>query len=257
MSLYEFAKVGLLPGALGLLFLGLLLGLGCLCSKRTIHFGVLALAGITAGYWAMSMPVGAWALGKLVSAGYSPLVERSEMVGIQAIVVLDAATARYGREDVEIAVVTRTSAVRAAEAIRLYRMIQPQWVVVTSGAYRRAGKSQEGEAMRELMVTAGIPADRVVLDSASRNTREHASNVSALLRARGVTRFVLVTSSVHMRRAMRAFSGTGLQAVAAPAPVEEPGAFPWWPNTADLDRSWEAWYEVFGLVRDLARSVEN
>jgi uncharacterized SAM-binding protein YcdF (DUF218 family) len=87
----------------------------------------------------------------------------------------------------------------------------------------------------------------------SRNTREHALNVSAILRARGMTRIALVTSAVHMRRAMRAFSGTGLKVVPAPAPLQVPAITDWWPRTTALDRSLEAWYEVFGLLRELLR----
>jgi len=201
----------------------------------------------------MSMPMGAWLLGRLVSAGYSSSVERSELADVQAIVVLDANTNRYGVEDIEIAVLSRQSAVRALEAVRVYRRIEPSLVVVSGGAYVRVGKLPEGEAMREVLVAAGVPADRVVLDSMSRNTREHALNVSAILRARGVTRIALVTSSVHMRRAMRAFSGTGLEVVPAPAPLKVPAITDWWPRTTALDRSLEAWYEVFGLLRDLLR----
>ena len=104
--------------------------------------------------------------------------------------------------------------------------------------------------MREVLITAGVPADKVVLESWSRNTREHGPNVGALLRARGVTRFALVTSSVHMRRAVHAFSAEGLQVIPAPAPLEMPEHFPWWPSTAALDQSLEAWYEIFGLLRD-------
>ena len=253
MILYDFAKHWLLPGSFGLFFLGLVLGLVASRFARTARLGTFALAVFIGGYGAMSMPMGAWLLGRLVSAGYSSPVERSELADVQAIVVLDANTIRYGVEDIEIAVLSRQSAVRALEAVRVYRRIEPSLVVVSGGAYVRVGKLPEGEAMREVLVAAGVPANRVVLDSMSRNTREHALNVSAILRARGVTRIALVTSSVHMRRAMRAFSGTGLEVVPAPAPLEVPAITDWSPRTTALDRSLEAWHEVFGLLRDLLR----
>jgi uncharacterized SAM-binding protein YcdF (DUF218 family) len=91
-----------------------------------------------------------------------------------------------------------------------------------------------------------------VLDSKSRNTYEHGINVSAILQARGVTRIALVTSSVHMRRAVRAFGGTGLDVIPAPAPLEMPSITDWWPRYSVLERSTEAWYEVFGLLRDVS-----
>lgn len=253
MSVYDFATHGLIPGSLALFLLGLTLAFVALRSPRTTRFGNIALAVLIVSYGVMSMPMGAWLLGRLVSAGYSSPVERSELADIQAIVVLDANTIRYSAEDIEIAVLSRSSAVRALEAIRVYRWIEPPLVVVSGGAYVRVGRFPEGEALREVLVAAGVPADRVALDSMSRNTREHALNVSAILRARGVTRIALVTSAVHMRRAMRDFSGTGLKVVAAPAPLEVPEIIDWWPRTTALDRSLEAWYEVFGLLRDYLR----
>lgn len=252
MNLYDYAKNWFLPGSLGLFFLGLVLCLAALRFMRTARLGTLALAMLIASYLAMSMPMGAWLLGRLASTGYSSRVEQSALAGVQAIVVLDANTNRYGVEDIEIGVLSREGAVRALEAIRLYRKIEPLWVVVSGGAYARVGKMPEGEAMLQMLVAAGIPANRVVLDSMSRNTQEHAGNVSAILRAHGVTRIALVTSSAHMRRAMRAFSRTGLQTVPAPAPLEMPEITDWRPRSTALDRSMEAWYEVFGLLRDLS-----
>jgi uncharacterized SAM-binding protein YcdF (DUF218 family) len=173
------------------------------------------------------------------------------LVEVQAIVVLDGGARRYNRDGEELIVVERRSAVRALEAIRLYRALKPPLVLVTGDAY--AGRKPKGDAIRELLLAAGIPAARVVVESASHNTRESAANVSALLRVQGIERIALVTSSVHMRRATRNFAVAGLQAVAAPAPIEMPGAFAWWPSVAALDRSCEAWHEVIGLLRDFLR----
>lgn len=248
----DFAKHWLLPGSLSLFFLVLVPGLVALRFARTARLGALALTVLVAGYLVMSLPMGAWLLGSLVSAGYASPGSRSDLAGVQAIVVLDANTIRYDVDDIEIAVLSRQSAVRTLEAIRVYRRIKPSLVIVSGGAYVRVGKLPEGEAMREALVAEGVPADRVVLDSMSRNTRESALNVSAILRARGVTRIALVTSAVHMRRAMRAFSGIGLEVTSAPAPLEVPAITDWRPRTSVLDRSLEAWYEVFGLLHDLS-----
>src|SRR5450759_4006822 len=149
MNVYDFPMRGLLPGSLELFLLGLALGFFALRSPRTARFGNIALAVLIVGYGAMSMPMGAWLLGRLVSAGYSSPVERSELADVQAIVVLDANTNRYGVENIEIAVLSRQSAVRALEAVRVYRRIEPSLVVVSGGAYVRVGKLPEGEAMRE------------------------------------------------------------------------------------------------------------
>jgi uncharacterized SAM-binding protein YcdF (DUF218 family) len=196
----------------------------------------------------MSVPAGAWVIGRAVSAGYTPIEDAFSAKGIQAIVVLDGNTAIYARGEDELAVVGSSSAVRALEVIRLYRLLQPELVVITAGTYRPAGRTPEGAAIRQILIGAGIPAERVLLDSASRSTREHAKNVTELLREKRVLRFALVTSAVHMRRAMRAFSDAGASPVPAPAPLESPEELLWWPNLSALYRSVEAWHEVFGTL---------
>jgi uncharacterized SAM-binding protein YcdF (DUF218 family) len=255
MTAYDFAKLALVPGSLGLFLVGLAVGFIALRSSKTARFGNFLLAVLIVGYWTMSMPMGAWLFGRLVSVGYSPVEDPSALVKVQAIVVLDGSTRRYNRDSEELAVADRGSAVRALEAIRLYRALKPSLVLVTGGAYTNthARRMPEGDAIRELLLAAGIPAARVMIESASHNTRESAANVSALLRAQGIERIALVTSSVHMRRATQDFAAAGLQAVPAPAPLEMPGAFAWWPSIAALDRSREAWHEVIGLLRDLCR----
>jgi len=58
-----------------------------------------------------------------------------------------------------------------------------------------------------------VPADRILLESSSRNTFEQALNLRSLLDAHGIERFVLVTSPTHMRRAMATFIGQGLNPI--------------------------------------------
>ena len=251
MILYDFAKHGLLPGSLGFFFVFLVLGFAALRFRTIAGLGTYTLAILTIGYLAMSMPMGAWFLGRLVSIGYPPIIDASEIEDIDTIVVLDGGTLRFGLDGIEIVAINRPTAIRALEVVRLYRKVRPSLVVVSGGAYRPTGKMPEAHALRDVLVAAGVPANRVVVDSMSRDTKEHALNVSAILRARAVSQFVLVTSSVHMRRAIQAFAAMNLRVVPAPAPLEAPGRFPWWPNTVALDRSLEAWHEIVGLLRDL------
>jgi len=253
---YAFVKHGLLPGTIGLLLLGVLFAFLLARRPGTRCAGLVVAIAFVAVHWAISMPVGAWLVGRVVSSGYEPL-ELAGLAGVAAIVVLDGGAARYNRGDEELALVTRISAVRALEAARLYRALQPPLVVVTGGTYVPRGGAPEGGALRGVLLQAGVPAERIELDTTSRNTREHAVNVSKLLKEKGIRRFALVTSAVHMRRAMRAFSATGTEAVPAPAPLELPERFPWWPSVAGLDRSYEALYELFGLLRDVVQRAEQ
>jgi uncharacterized SAM-binding protein YcdF (DUF218 family) len=254
---YEFIKSALLPGTLGLLLTLQVLCLIALRIRRSARLSVLGLTVITISYWLISTPAGAWALGRLVASGYTAVADSVALRQVRAVVVLDGGAHRYNSDHVELRVVTRASAVRALEAVRVYGLLDQPVVIVTGGAYVPTGRIPEGGALRDLLIAAGIPRERVVLDSTSRSTREHAITVAPMLRAQGIDEFALVTSAVHMRRAHRAFAGTGLLTIPAPATVERSAAWPWWPQAASLERSHEAFYEVAASLRDLLLRTRN
>jgi len=58
-----------------------------------------------------------------------------------------------------------------------------------------------------------VPADRIVQDPEARTTREHPRTLGPILQSHHVSRFVLVTSPAHMRRALAVFRAAGLDPV--------------------------------------------
>ena len=58
---------------------------------------------------------------------------------------------------------------------------------------------------REVLLQAGVPEDRILLETASKSTLENAELSRPVLRAAGIRRAVLVTSSFHARRALTTF----------------------------------------------------
>jgi uncharacterized SAM-binding protein YcdF (DUF218 family) len=247
MRSYEFVKSGLLPGSLGLLMILLVAAVVALESRRAQRLGRALLITVTVFYLFMGLPRGAQLLGTVVSAGF-PVAEASALKGINAIVVLDGGQIRYKRDGIEIATMTATSSQRALETLRVHRLLGSATIVVSAGAYGPQKSPPEGAAIRSALIANGIRPTDVVLDSTSRSTAEHATNVPVLLRRRGITRFALVTSAVHMRRAMRAFARMGVRPVAAPAPLQDPAQPPWWPSVDALRVSYEAVYELIGIT---------
>ena len=59
--------------------------------------------------------------------------------------------------------------------------------------------------MAALARELGVPADRIVVESISTSTWENARRTAPLLRSKGVERILLVTDSLHMRRAEGCF----------------------------------------------------
>lgn len=102
-------------------------------------------------------------------------------------------------------------------AARLYhRGVAPR-IIVSGGSYaaQRGAQAQteEAEAMREVLVAFGVPADRIVLEGSSLNTIDNIREVRALV---GAERVALVTSGFHMPRALRLARRAGLNVEAFP-----------------------------------------
>lgn len=88
--------------------------------------------------------------------------------------------------------------------------------LVLSGGPRRRGRPDSAGAMLELAASLGVARERILVERGSSNTAENAREVALLLRARGATGVLLVTSALHMRRAKLCFERRGIAVGAAP-----------------------------------------
>jgi len=128
-------------------------------------------------------------------------------------------------------------------------------LVIATGArpYIDDGPSA-AEATRDLLVRLGVPRGAVVLRSDSTSTREDAVAVrNELARRGGVQELLLVTSALHMPRALTTFRALGLQAWPAPTDrqVVEPAVrdqWSWLPDHAAFARANRAWHEYVGMA---------
>jgi uncharacterized SAM-binding protein YcdF (DUF218 family) len=107
----------------------------------------------------------------------------------------------------------------------LYRARKAPWVVVAGGNQPGQEAEQvEAEAIAEMLGVLGVPRQAIRTDGLSRNTRENAANSLPLVQSLGAKRVLLVTSAIHMPRAIKTFekvwSGSGIQLIAATADVE-------------------------------------
>ncbi len=75
------------------------------------------------------------------------------------------------------------------------------------------------ELIQVLLVEWGVPAAAIVLDGASRNTRENAVNSKVLLEKLGCDAPLLVTSAAHMARSVASFERVGVGVFAVSADV--------------------------------------
>ncbi len=128
-------------------------------------------------------------------------------------------------------------------------------IVVLSGAGHpeRPGAWSEAESAAIFLSDLGVPASALLLESEARTTRQNAIQVGALLRARGAERALVVTSALHMRRALATMEASGLELVPAATDfrvVKDPPASVrrYMPDVGALARSSAVVHEWIGLI---------
>lgn len=233
--------------------LSLLLGVAALVLARRRHPRAAAACGLLAValLGTASIPVVADALVASLERDFPP-ADPAESPEAGAIVVLGGSLAagtppRRGPELVD-------ASDRILHAARLWRARKAPLVVPTGGRLPwSAGERSEAAEIADLLVEWGVPRASILEEGRARTTSENAAETARLLRARGVRRVLLVTSSLHMRRALASFRAEGLDAVPSPcdALVATPKArevLDWVPRPDALDRTHRALKEILGLA---------
>lgn len=143
---------------------------------------------------------------------------------------------------------------RVWHAARLFRAGRAPLVFASGGSDPDVSRLTEADAMRALLLDLGVPPGRIVLEPRSRTTRENADFTAPLLREYRVQRVLLVTSALHMQRALQEFRRAGVDAIPAATDhvqATSSGARRWLPDTGSLDASGRTMKELVGqaLVR--------
>ncbi|MBK6741974.1 MAG: YdcF family protein [Hydrogenophilales bacterium] len=220
------------------------------------RFGLfLGLIGF-AGLWALSMP---WVAHKLVHQleARFPALSVEQHPNADALVVLGGALA--GASPPERPMFDLGSAAdRVWFAAALYQAGKAPWIVVSGGNQPgSAGIQVEAVAIRSMLLTLGVPDSAIRMEGNSRNTAENAQESVNLIRGIGARRVLLVTSAMHMPRALRIFQADlrefGVTVLPASTDVEGlPGSLHWlgrWlPDANALALSSRVLKEYLGLV---------
>lgn len=142
-----------------------------------------------------------------------PPPSAAELSGCDAVVVLGGGARKLVPGEEGGSFPTSAPLARLVAGLRA-RGKGPRTVVVSGGQVGTDPEAEtEAAAMRRLLVELGVPGDEVLAETESRNTWENAAFTEELLRQRGARRAVLVTSALHMPRAMRSFLAAGADCV--------------------------------------------
>lgn len=205
----------LVPGSMSFLVLALSVGLVLSSGPRGMHrWGRRWLIALAALYVALSTPLVCSGLLGGLSRGYARLVDARNATGATAVVVVGNGVVTYGADGRALHQLTRRTAYCVLEAARLYKLLAEPWVIASGGIADSASQREpESDVMRAGLIELGVPAERILLESTSRNTREQVINVAALLRPRRFEHVVVVTSPASMWRTLALFEKLGLPAV--------------------------------------------
>ena len=238
-----------LPGSIPLLLLGLLVGVVLIYSGNWSKCGRRILLGVLTLYGLMSLPIGSDAFRAGLERGYGSLASRAAAQGATAVVVLSGGTRTYRTESGEINSMSRPTALRTLETVRVYRLLDDPWVIVSGGiGDSRTTLSPESKPMRVALIEAGVPEERILVEPASRNTYEHAFNLESLLADYSIERFVLVTSPVHMWRARATFGARGLRSIPSVSATQPSSGNRFVPSDSALQATRGYLREYFALM---------
>lgn len=216
--------------------------------RRRRTAAAFAILSLTWGlFW--SLPASSlWAGGRLEQL--YPYTDASNLPPAQAIVVLGGHTAGgrlnwfqpYDRE---------TAQTRTDSAAQLYRAERAPLILLSGAALD--GSQSEAETMANALRKSGIPSDALLLERKSFNTYENAVYSARILKKLGISRVLVVTSALHMPRAIAVFSKQGLTPIAAPSAPQikvpdDPDFSFWLPDQRTFFASRSIIKEYIGLL---------
>src|ERR1019366_2481726 len=184
---------------------------GALCQwRRRSRMGRwLVVSAAMVAYFGASPIVGDAVVGPLERAS-PPLREGAPNPAVGHVVVLGSGYTP--RDSIPVtAALDQTGLARIVEGIRLMRRLGIGKLVLSGGAPPGHGRPAVGYA--ELARGLGVPASSLVILDPAQNTMDEARAVRELL---GDDSFILVTSAVHMSRAVRAMQRVGAHPIPAP-----------------------------------------
>jgi uncharacterized SAM-binding protein YcdF (DUF218 family) len=173
-------------------------------SGRRHGFGLIVAA--TAGLLLIAaLPIGPWLTAPLEDR-FPPIAAPARVDGI--VVLGGSVDPGLSRSRGQITLVA--AAGRVTETVVLARRFPEARVVISGGdGSLFPGGLSEAAATRDLLVDLGVAAERIVLEGNSRNTYENAVMSYAAAQPKAGETWLLVTSAIHMPRAVGCFRRAG------------------------------------------------
>lgn len=180
--------------------------------------GAVRCAGVIAEVLllVLTMPLGAWALSRVVLTRLPP-ANACAAPAAGTVVVLSAGVTRPPDGAADYASLHLLTLRRLFAGIALWRTLPSERLVISGGGNRRI---PDAVVMANLAEQLGVPAADIEVEDRSRTTWQNAQFVAAL--SPPVPRRIwLVTSALHMPRALGAFRAWGFEPCAWPSGLQD------------------------------------
>lgn len=217
-----------------------------LLNRRGLAIGITVIG--LAWVWVWSLPVTSLYFGGKLEARY-PYQSVNALPRADVIVVFGGNTQANRANWFEP--YNRATAIdRIDRAEALYRAGRAPKILLSGSALE--GRVSEAQMVARLLRQRGIPDSALLLENDSRNTYENARFTDIAMRGQKLKSALLVTSALHMPRALATLEKRGVKVTAAGgAPqIVLPASNPpdlWWPNLRSLEASRTIIKEYLGL----------
>jgi len=190
-----------IPGALiALMFAG-----GILAVRKRRYGGALLMASAAALYILSIGPVADFAIGRIELLNHAAAHDNADSIILLGGGLVEGAADLTGEH-----IPSPVMMVRIVECVRLHR--RHGLPIVVSGGVVGSGPA-EAPVYRRFLVDLGVPPERIIVESRSRDTVENARYVRPIIAERGFRTSILLTSAFHLRRATLIFREEGLSVV--------------------------------------------
>ena len=165
--------------------------------------------GLLGWVWRLCILLVAWLLG--VTAWIVWVGERDQAAKADAIIVLGAAA-----YDAKPSPVFEE---RIRHGLDLYEAGYAPLLIFTGGYGGTGARFSESQVARRYALKQGIPDEAILIETASRTTRQNLIEARRLMQQRKLHRVIIVSDPLHMARALRISRDLGIRSVGSPTPT--------------------------------------
>lgn len=143
---------------------------------------------------------------------------------------------------------------RVRYGARLYLADKADSILLAGGeVFPQQGVEVESFYMAKLLQEWGVPTSAILVEGRSRNTYENALYSKEIMVDNGFKKALLVTSALHMPRALAVFRSAGIDAIAAPTDYNivsgnQPRVLNWLPTLGAMGTFTDVYREHLGIL---------